>query len=186
MFSTLHFLRICSNFLSPIYPPSPSRTDIFPSSLSINNFNFFVSAVLICSRQFQIFELRFSFNFSLPGLVWYNIILSSGDETWTSLVSSAFSDRAATLVVCNEVHFSVLFFMLCGFYLRQINTINMDQTLSCRVRYYTFDRGTVAIILKFYSFFLLREFGSSITYPTLTLWFWRLREQSTLFTFTSI
>jgi len=88
-----------------------------------------------------------------------------------SLVSSAFSDRAATLVVCNKVYFSVLLFMLCGFYLKQINTINMDQILSCRVRCYSFGRDTVAIILKLYSVFLLREFGSSLTYPTLALRF---------------
>jgi len=32
-----------------------------------------------------------------------------------SLVSSAFSDRTATLIVCNKVYFSVLLFMLCVF-----------------------------------------------------------------------
>lgn len=144
-----------------------------------------MNGVLICSPQFKIFELRFILKDSLPGLVWYNIILSSDNETWTFTISSACSDGAATLVLCNKVYFSVLLFMSCGFYLQQINTINMDQTFSCRVRCYTFGRGTVVIILKFYSFFLLREFGSSLTYPTLALWFWRLLEQSTLFMFTT-
>jgi hypothetical protein len=115
-----------------------------------------VSAVLSCSRQFQILYLNCASFSGIHYLAWCDIIsLVLVTRLEHSLVSSAFSDRAGTSVVCNKVYFSVLLFMVCGFYLQQINTINMDQTLSCRVRCYTFGRGTVAIILNFYSFFLL-------------------------------